>query len=138
MKVWLGYGTEHSQNLVMIGHFKDVADAERAEEILNQLEVLVNEEVSEKRMEIGKGSQRFSDRVRDVLYKDLKVYDLGPSELEQFAYDVRVKREGANIVITTDESDVSAFLKLLIDQKAKVEVYSAHFYPDSEHGRHAR
>ena len=28
MKLWYGYGSEHSNNLVMIGQFKSVEDAE--------------------------------------------------------------------------------------------------------------
>jgi hypothetical protein len=118
----------------MIGHFKDVADAERVEDVLNRLEVLVNDEVSAKRMEVDGSTRRFSRPMLDAL-TELKIYDLGPVELEQFAYDVRVKREGADVVITTDESDVSAFLKVLIDNKARVEVYSAHFYADEKYGR---
>lgn len=135
MKLWLGYGSEHSHNLVMIGHFQEVADAKRAEHMLHRLEALVNEEIGAKRMEVGTGVERFSDHVRHVLHTELRLYSVGPTELEQFAYDVRVKRADNDIVITTDEIDVSAFLKVLIDQKAKIEVYSAHYYPDDGHGR---
>lgn len=134
MKVWTGYGSEHSQNLVMIGRFETAADAERAKTLLDKLEGLVAEEMEEKRLEVGKGNQRFSDKVRDAL-SALNVYSLGPAELEQFAYDVRVRREGSIVVITTEESEVSAFLKILVDGKAKVEVFSAHFYPDEGYGR---
>lgn len=134
MKIWSGYGTEHSENLVMVGHFKEVADAEHAEDLLAQLDALVNGEVSAKRMEIGSGKERFSKPLREALAK-LNVYNLGPSELEQFAYDVQVKRDGTDVVITTDETEVSAFLKILVDSKAKVEVYSAHFYKDEPYGR---
>ncbi|EUA59807.1 hypothetical protein I550_2955 [Mycobacterium intracellulare 1956] len=34
-------------------------------------------------------------------------------------------------MITTDESDVQALLKVLLDGGARVEVYSAHDYPDT-------
>jgi len=37
---------------------------------------------------------------------------------------------GSRIVVTTDELEVSGFLKLMVDKGAKVEVYSAHDYPD--------
>lgn len=39
------------------------------------------------------------------------------------------------MILTTDESEVSAFLKVMIQKEAKVEVYSAHDYPDTEYGR---
>lgn len=31
MKIWQGYGAEHSLNLVIVGTFKDVGDAEKFE-----------------------------------------------------------------------------------------------------------
>lgn len=31
MKIWQGYGSEHSMNLVMIGHFKSPKDATHAQ-----------------------------------------------------------------------------------------------------------
>ena len=34
------------------------------------------------------------------------------------------------IKISTDEADVSAFIKLFVESGARVEVYSAHHYPD--------
>jgi len=36
---------------------------------------------------------------------------------------------------STDEIEVSALLKILLDKGARVEVYSAHVYPDTEYGR---
>jgi translation initiation factor 2B subunit (eIF-2B alpha/beta/delta family) len=48
---------------------------------------------------------------------------------------VRVKVEGSKVILTTDESDVSAFLKVMFDQGARIEIYSAHSHPDTEYGR---
>ncbi|MEU9397969.1 DUF6375 family protein, partial [Streptomyces sp. NPDC048324] len=36
MKVWYGYGTEHSMNLVMIGRFKDATAADRAHTVIKE------------------------------------------------------------------------------------------------------
>ncbi len=38
------------------------------------------------------------------------------------------------IILTTNESEVSAFFKLMIEKGAKVEIYSANDYPDTECG----
>ncbi len=43
--------------------------------------------------------------------------------------------EGDKIIVTTEEFEVSAFFKLMILKDAKVEIYSAHDYPDTEYGR---
>jgi hypothetical protein len=50
--------------------------------------------------------------------------------MEQFMFDVSVDIKGSKVVITTDESEVSAFIKVLLDKGAKVEIYSSHDYPE--------
>jgi Family of unknown function (DUF6375) len=67
-----------------------------------------------------------------IFFKNTNLYSIGPPELEQFNYDVHVEQKANTLILTTDESEVSAFLKLLIERGAKVEVYSAHDYPDSK------
>ena len=45
---------------------------------------------------------------------------------EQLLYDFDSKVEADKVVITTDEMEINVFLKILIHEGAKVEVYSAH------------
>jgi hypothetical protein len=125
MKVWVGYGSEHSANLVMIGRFEDAGDAAAAKRLIDRLTTLVAEEQEAGRMRIGEADERFSDQVLEVLGNE-HFHSIGPAELEQFAYDVSVKHTGTTIELRTDEIDVSAFLKVLLDHKARVEVFSAH------------
>jgi hypothetical protein len=131
MKIWYGYGSEHSMNLVMIGRFEDAADAASAKRLIDQLIALVVAEEAAGRLRIGEPEGRFSDEARALLARE-RVHSLYPFELEQFAYDVRVEHDGTTIVIKTDESDVSGFLKVLLDHKARVDVYSAHFHPTTK------
>ena len=49
MKIWKGFGSEHSANMVLIGHFKDVQSAtetknwiEEFQELLKRLVMQVN------------------------------------------------------------------------------------------------
>lgn len=129
MKIWHGYGSEHSMNLVMIGHFKSPEDAKEAQELIEQL----TEGLSDK-IEVGKSRDRFGDDVMNLL-RQTECYNLSPSDLEHFLYDMRTRVEGDKIILTTDEIDVSAFFKLMIEKGAKVEIYSAHDYPDTNYGR---
>jgi UDP-N-acetylmuramyl pentapeptide synthase len=85
-------------------------------------------------LELGNPPQRFNERLLEIL-KKANIYIIGAHEFEQFAYEFNVKVDGDKVVLKTDESDVSAFLKVLVHEGAKVEVYSAHNFPDSEHGR---
>jgi hypothetical protein len=70
----------------------------------------------------------------DLLGK-LNVTTIVPAELEQFAYEVSVELQGNDLVLTTEEFDISAFLKVMFLQGARIEVYSAHDYPNTAHGR---
>lgn len=134
MKIWYQHGSEHSANLVMIGHFEDATEARRAQEIIEALTRQVSEEESEGTLVVGSPSEQYSNEMLDLLGR-LKVHSIGPRELEQFAYDVSVKVEGSDIVLTTDETEISAFLKIMFDRGARIEIYSAHHFPDTGQGR---
>jgi len=120
-------------NLVMIGEFKEVRDAEEAKRVIDKLiEQVANDADMDQENTVPQ--DRFTDAISELL-RSVNVYSLAPAELEQFLYDVRVSVESNKVVITTDEIDVSAFLKVLLDKGARVKVYSAHDYPDTGYGR---
>lgn len=129
MKIWHGYGSEHSMNLVMIGHFKSPEDAEKTQQLIEQLSEGLKDKI-----DIGTSRDRFGDDVLDLL-RETNCNILSPPELEQFLYDTHTQVKGDKIVLKTNESDVSAFFKLMITNGAKIEIYSAHDYPDTEYGR---
>jgi hypothetical protein len=128
MKVWCGFGSEHSMNLVMIGHFDDVTDAARANQVIEWLGEQVRQDTEAGLMAFGEPTHRFTDGMSELLGR-IKEYSVRPDEVEQFAYDVSIKIDGKKMVLRTEESDVSAFLKVLLDEGARVEVYSAHRHP---------
>lgn len=130
MKMWYGYGSEHSMNLVMIGRFKSPRDAKKAKEVIDGIIQQLDADVEAGLLNIGDQSQHFTDGMSNLLRK-AKTYSLGPAELEQFGYEASVRLEGNQITVKTEEIDVSAFLKVLIDHGARVEIYSAHDYPDA-------
>ncbi|MGZ5436676.1 MAG: DUF6375 family protein [Pyrinomonadaceae bacterium] len=129
MKIWNSYGSEHSSNLVMIGTFTEIASAKRAEEIIDEITSFMADSEDD-----HEEATSFSDSALALLHK-VGVHTLRPAELAQFRYDVRTERNDKKIVITTDEYDISGFLKILIDEGARVEVYSAHLNPDTGLGR---
>ena len=134
MKIWLGYGTEHSMNLVMIGKFDENKDASQAFAAIQHIMDQTNVDVESGLLEVGDPPDRYTD-VMMKLAEDFNLYSLRPAEFEQFVYDVDIDLKDDKIVITTDEADVSAFLKFLVDKGARVEVYSAHDHPDTGYGR---
>ena len=128
MKIWHGYGSEHSMKLVMIGHFKSSEDAKKTQMLIEELTEGLKDKVK-----IGETTDRFPDDVLDLLRKT-NCYSLAPYELEHFLYeDTVTQQKDDKIIIKTDESEVSAFFKLMITKGAKVEIYSSHDYPDTDH-----
>lgn len=129
MKIWRGYGTEHSMNLVMIGHFREASLAETALGTLNEATRAVRAEMEAGRIVIGEPRDRFSDEMLGTI-DDLGLHSIGATELEQFLFDVRAERRGDQLVVETDEIEVQVFVKLLLAKGARIEMYSAHDYPD--------
>lgn len=125
MKMWISHGTEHSANLRMVGVFRDASSAEAATDCIEELVKYV----SGKSEDFDK-VDRYSQELMDLLQK-FKMYILAPSELDQFRYDVSCERHENTVNVSTDELDISAYLKVLIHNGARVEIYSAHDYPDA-------
>ncbi len=128
MKIWNGYGSEHSMNLVLIGKFKRAQDAEKVEKDIDKLSAQALKDDSQTIAFDGPADQRFSDEMLSLLGK-LNLNTLGPADLGQLVSDHRLERRDDRITVTTDEAEVSAFVKLFIEAGAKVEVFSAHDYP---------
>ncbi|MFB9159124.1 MULTISPECIES: DUF6375 family protein [Chromobacterium] len=128
MKIWNGYGSEHSMNLVLIGRFKREQDAEKVEKNIDKLSAQVLKDESYSNSFDEPADQRFSDDMLSLM-RSLKLNTLGPTDLGQLVSEHHLNREGNRITITTDEAEVSAFVKLFIEAGAKVEVFSAHDYP---------
>lgn len=129
MKIWTSYGSEHSMNLVMVGTFKTVDDAAKTKELAERLSELLHHKV-----ELNGQTTRFPEDVREILWNE-NVHILAPQEIEHFSYEHSLDQDKEKLVYTSEDSEFSAFLKLFIDKGAKVEVYSAHDYPETEHGR---
>lgn len=129
MRVWWGYGSEHSMNLVMIGKFASVGEAEAAKDLIDRLTRGVQNEVDAGRLEVGAPPRRFSTQMLDLL-TELQVYGLRPEDLEQLVYDAKVVVHADSLILRTDESDVAPYLKLMLDKGARIDVFSAHDYQD--------
>lgn len=130
MKIWNGYGSEHSMNLVLIGRFKRALDAEKVEKDIVKLSAQASKDDSHSIAFGEPEDQRFSDGMLSLL-GNLNLNTLGPADLGQLLSEHHLRREGDRITVTTNEAEVSAFVKLFIEAGAKVEVFSAHDYPSA-------
>jgi hypothetical protein len=128
MKIWNGYGSEHSMNLVLIGRFQRAQDAEKVEKDIERLSDQASKDDSHSISFGQPEDQRFSDDMLSLL-RSLNLNILGPADLGQLISEHQFRREGDRITVTTDEAEVSAFVKLFIEAGAKVEIFSAHDYP---------
>ena len=106
MKIWKGYGTEHSANLVIIGTFKDVKNATEAKNIIEELTKIVRD-----------------DETMDY------------NDPEALLYDYSIDQEGNKLKIHTEEQKYQIILNAMIQKGAKIELFSAHDY-QCEYSRH--
>ena len=137
MKIWTGYGTEHSMNLVMIGHFNEVEDAAEVLHVIERIQEVARTQEEAGLLQPGGPLSDYPSWFSQLL-REINFYSIGPNEVEQFLYEVSVDREDNRIVVHTDETDVSALMKLMVDRGGRVEVYSAHYHPDTPYGRRNR
>lgn len=128
MKIWNGYGSEHSMNLVLIGKFKRAQDAEKVEKDIGMLSAQASKDDSHNIAFDGPAEHRFSGEMLSLLGK-LNLNTLGPADLGQLVSDHHLNRKDDRITVTTEEAEVSVFVKLFVEAGAKVEVFSAHDYP---------
>lgn len=110
----------------MIGKFKDAASAEKAKEVIDKINDFVQS--SDERFE---GADRYSDQALELL-KTVNFYSVSPAEFEQFRYEVMPTLDGDKLILRTDDIEISAVLKIMVENGARVEVYSAHTYPDKD------
>lgn len=69
MKVWTGYGTEHSSNLVIIGNFKTVEDAKEATSMIHELTEIVQADCTDGLIDVERPYSRYSERLMDFTKK---------------------------------------------------------------------
>lgn len=129
MKVWHGFGSEHSANLIMIGHFTTPEDARAAVHALERLGKVVEEHFDQGRFDKDPMSVFENESVRNVL-RELSIYDLSPEDVENFARGHIMQRRENQVQIQTEEWDMTGFLKVMVEKRARVEVYSGDDYPE--------
>lgn len=124
MKIWNSYGSEHSLNLVIVGHFKEAYQAEEFEILTAKVTQFLLDN-----SEFDVDADLFDEKTFEFLKKE-NLFSLSPEQLGHFLYDVNVSSDGKKIRVTSDD-DVNAFVSLLIHKGAKVEVFSAHDHTES-------
>lgn len=124
MRIWRSYGSEHSMDLVLIGKFVTVSGAEAAVERMEALKVLAEAEWSDDDDWLRR-DQRMPAALRDGLM-NLQLYEMGREDVDNYVFEHSIKRNGSTVTVTTEESEVQGFLKVLIRLGARVEVFSRH------------
>ena len=124
MKVWFGYGSEHSAKLVIIGTFKTREDANEAVRLIEGAsEIALREH--------NAGTLRKDAFPPEMLefFLNNNFANFNYTDVEQLIYEFKVQKEGSKVIITTDELDIQALIKILIHYGAKLEMFSKHDYP---------
>src|SRR5688572_24390726 len=114
MKIWQSYGSDHSANLVMIGHFKSVDDAKAALEAIEKLQAKAGQDESAGRIDpFGGANVRYSDALLEIA-SEFKIWDLTPSDYASFVFEVHAKQVENRLEFWTDDTEILGYVKLLI------------------------
>src|SRR5688500_3069152 len=108
MKIWYGFGTEHSAALVLVGTFEAQQDAKVALERINQLREQVDRDYHDGAFDLESPIAELSQEMKDFLIRHDMFY-LSPTDLQQLVYECKIEINENKIAISTDELDVSGF-----------------------------
>lgn len=125
MRIWHSYGSEHSMDLVLVGTFSTISEAEGAVEKIEALQAVAEAlGASDSWDDYG---ERMPNELLEAL-KELKLYTMGRSDIDNFAYDHNAERDHASVRLWTDETEIQGFMKVLLELGARVEVFSRHHW----------
>ncbi|WP_146065608.1 DUF6375 family protein [Arthrobacter pityocampae] len=130
MRIWQGYGSEHSYSMVLVGRFANIEKARTAESLINKLSKAADSLVSAQKPTWHDPSP-LPDESFWTFLREIGLFDLTLGEVEQFGYDHTITRKADRIEISTDEGDIQGLLKAMISGGARVEIYSRHDWESS-------
>lgn len=128
MKIWQGYGSEHSANMVIIGEFKDAAKAADARELLRRASEFAGDEYAAGRLKMDHPKHECGEAMFEF-FSAQRLSSFTAADLEQLLYEHDAVVEGNRVVVTSEQSETSRFVQLFLSRAAKVQVYSAHDHP---------
>lgn len=122
MKIWVGHGSEHSARLILVGHFRDADSARLTEERIQTLDDLA---LKQPEPDWEQPEEWYDEPTREAL-NNIRLWQIGPADLDNFRYEHGVARDGHRIEISTEEIDIQGLIKVLMLAGARIEVYSRH------------
>jgi diketogulonate reductase-like aldo/keto reductase len=114
LKLWNSFGSEHSADLVIVGQFKEVADAATVEAALNGIQAIA-----------GQQGKSLRDMAMEA-YKAFGVSDFSEADIEGMNLCHSWTRTGNQIEVRTEETEIQGILKVMLRSGGKIEVYSNH------------
>lgn len=132
MKIWYGFGSDHSSNLVLIGKFKTEADAISALERIESIMEAAGSDLSESIIGSWDRNEQLSAEM-EARIRELNTHSLSPNDLAEFALmNCTPSRQGKELHFRTDDTEIGGVIKFMALNGAKVEVFCAHDYPSNE------
>lgn len=123
MKIWNSYSGEHSAKLKIIGTFKTVEDATAAENLFQELYKIAEQEKLE-------AKNYYQDPEFKEIVEKYNFYSATFQDIKDLVYfGHSFEREENKITILSDDLEVQGLIKILIDNSAKIELFSRHDYP---------
>lgn len=128
MKIWIGYSSEHSSKIVLVGHFTSKDDAGAFKKEFDRLVKLVQVNYNK----FDEANDVYPNEIMRSLFKDKYQFAslLSPKDLIELGCDFDARVAGNNFVLTSDEYDLGVVIKMLLMAEAKIEILSEHTHKD--------
>lgn len=117
MKIWQGYGGEHSANLHIVGVFDSAEKASKALKVILGIKEGITLEEAEKLEQ----KHEVSDALLDVLNK-LNFLQCAPYHPRQLHYEFKHNLDGNRLEIQTEELAIEAFTTPMLYFGAKISI----------------
>jgi len=134
MKIWTGFGSEHSYRLVLVGHFATERDAEIVVEKFERLQEIASDNAGD--TDWDEPNPGYTDEMYQQL-RAIGAGNLSRPDVDGFSYLYGLEQVGKTITLRTDDAELQGFLKLIFDNSGRVEIYSSHDWTESGEPRNA-
>jgi hypothetical protein len=121
MKIWNSYGSEHSANIVIVGTFDNVTEAQKAKQIIDNLTDIFQKDIEKNNANSLNGYEKFSEEMLEYIGKQ-GTFDITHYNVTGLLSDVAIKQEFNKISIASKDFNFQIFLNIMLQNGAKIEI----------------
>ena len=121
MKIWNSYGSEHSANIVIVGTFNNITEAQKAKQIIDNLTNIFQKDIEKNNADPLNGYEKFSKEMFEYISSG-EPFDINLHNVTGLLSDVVIKQDFNKISIASKDFNFQIFLNIMLQTGAKIEI----------------